>query len=145
MPTLIYPLSSLVGRLSSVAEIRLLGVAPDLAAVLETPPRAVPAVYLGTSSTGGKLQYTGPLHQQDRETTVHTVIWVRNAGGPAAVLKDMETVEQAVEARLAGYTPGDAFGSLLFSEAKDEFTRADYYVRQLAYTSQWMFSTSVQT
>jgi hypothetical protein len=144
MPTLVYPVSQLITRLDGVAELKLVGVAADLVGALNQPPRTAPAAQVVANTTGGALKYSGPPIQQDRTTTIAIVLWVNNHGPAAQVRAEMDALQAAVDARLAGWTPGNAFSELLFQSARDEFSHGAYLVSQMTFQSRWNFSANFQ-
>lgn len=139
METLTYPVAAVVERLRSAQSIKLVGLAPDLANALSTPPRVTPAVYLVTSVTGGAVKYSGPPVQQERVTTLAHVVWVRHHGDTAAVRAELDDVLAEIDAVYAGWSPGEAFGDLVLTQARDEFAHAQYLCVQAHYTSAWDF------
>lgn len=144
MPTLAFPVADVIQRLQGTEPIQLVGLAADLNAALATPPRNAPAVYVLSSTKGGAIKFTGSPTQQDRETTLILVVWVRHHGEPAAVRAQMDQVLAAIDQRFTGWSPGDAYEALTFAAARDEFSHAQYLVVQALYTSRWRFSARPQ-
>lgn len=144
MPTLAFPVDALIQRLSGAAELKFVGLAPDLSAALDTAPRLAPAVFVLTETRGGPLKYSGPPVQQDRTTALKLIVWVRNHGDAAAVRRELDTVLAAIDARLAGWSPGNAFAEPHLVASRDEFAHAQYLVNQCVYESSWNFSANPQ-
>jgi hypothetical protein len=141
---LAYPMTAVVARLKGTNVLKLVGSAADLVEATKTPPRADPAVFLASVTKGQGQLCSGPTIQQNRRTWVQLVLWVKNHGGAEAVIAKRDEVAAAIEARLAGFTPGDAFGDLLLDAQRDEFSHGAWLVTQLVYTSDWTFSAEVQ-
>lgn len=144
MPTLTFPMASVIARLESIAELKLVGVAADLVAANTTAPRTAPALYVLTETVGGEIKFTGPPIQQDRTTQIKCVVWVRNHGEAQVVRTVMDNVLAAIDARFAGWSPGNAFEELRFRGARDEFAHGQYLVTQAIYESGWNFQANKQ-
>lgn len=145
MPTLAFPVADVIARLRAIELIKLIGLAPDLNAAMATPPRTAPAVFVVASTSGGAVKYSGSPVQQERVTTLVLVVWVRNHGDAESVRDDLDAVYAAIDARLAGWTPGNPpFGDLTFQASRDQFAHGQYLVAQALYSSSWNFSAQVQ-
>ena len=144
MPTLVYPVADVVERLAGESAIKQVGLAVDMNTALATPPRTDNAVYVISTTKGGPLKFTGNPIQQARETTIVLLVWVRNHGDATAVRKAVDALLGAIDARVAGWTPGNPFSSLVFNASRDEFAQAQYAVVQVTYTSSWNFSAQRQ-
>lgn len=141
MPTLVFPVADIISRLEAHAAIKLVGLAPDLEAALQTPPRVTPAVYVLSSTTGGDIKFSGSPVQQERETTLVLMVWVKHHGKPAAMRAELDAVLAAIDTQLAGYTPSNPpFGALTFKASRDQFAVGQYLVHQAQYASSWNFS-----
>lgn len=144
MATLGFPFAALIQRLEGVAELKQVGVAIDLQAALEKAPRACPAVYVLSQTTGGPFKFSGPPAQQGRTTTIKLIVWVRHHGQPAQVQAQMDGVLAAIDARLSGWIPGNAFSALRFTASRDEFGHNGHQVVQMQFAGEWNFSSEVQ-
>lgn len=145
MPTLSFPVSAAIERLQGADEIKFVGLSMDLSAALATPPRTAPAVYVIASTKGGGIKYAGPPLQQERETSLVLVVWVRNHGEAAKVRAEMDAVLAAIDRRFAAWSPGNPpYGDLTFVASRDEFSHAQYLVVQTIYASSWNFSAQRQ-
>jgi hypothetical protein len=144
MPILHFPIESLVQRLEGTEPIKLVGLAPDLIAAQEGGPRLAPAVFVMSETRGGQIKFSGPPVQQDRETTVKLVVWVRHHGSAAAQAAEMSAVLAAIDARLAGWSPGDAYEALRLTAQRDELVHGAWLVVQAMFSSNWNFSAQVQ-
>lgn len=139
-----YPLAAVLERLEAVDSIALLGVSPDLSKALDGAPRAAPAVFLLAETTGGNIELSGSPVQQGRTTAIKAVAWVSHHGRPAKVRQALDDLLAEIDARLAGWTPGDAFGELVFRSSRDEFAHGAYLVAQAVYEASWTFSAEYQ-
>lgn len=139
-----YPMAAVIERMEAVESIALLGVSADLKAALDGAPRTAPAVFLLSETTGGNIEFTGPPVQQARTTAVKAVVWVKHHGRPAQVRQELDNVLADIDARLAGWTPGDAFAELVFGSSRDEFAHGAYLVAQVVYQAAWTFSAEYQ-
>ncbi len=145
MPTLAFPTADVIERLQASAELKFVGLAVDLQAALNTPPRVDPAVFLIASSSGGPIKFSGSPVQQERISSLTLITWVRNHGTPAAVRAEMDAALAAIDARLAGFSPGNPpFGALRFTASRDEFAHASWLVTQSIYECSWNFSAPIQ-
>ena len=138
-----FPLDLLIERLQLIGEIRLIELVGDFEDVLATPPRTFPAVSVSSSSVGRDIKFSGPPLQQDRETAIHLLIWITNAGGAVKAAADLRQLEESIDRRLAGWSPGDAFASVRFAGSKDEFAEGSIYARQLKFTCPWTFAVNI--
>ena len=144
MSVLRFPTAQAMDRLEAIEAIKLLGTSADLQAALDGSPRAAPAVFVLTETTGGAIEFSGPPVQQTRNTALKLVCWVSNHGRPAQVRDDMDQLLGDIDARLAGWTPGDAFAELVMKAARDEFAHGAYLVAQAVYDCTWTFSAEHQ-
>ncbi len=140
MPVLSYPLDAVVERLVTIAGVALVGIATDLAALQRAAPRAVPAVYVLSESTGGAIKYSGPPVQQARSTKLELLVWVRHHGTPAEAVREMQALLAEIDARLAGWTPGDAYGALRFVSSRLGAYDSAHLVTRATYEAAWDFS-----
>lgn len=143
MSTLAYPVGSIVARLQALPSIRLLGIAPDLVAASAQAPSVSPALFVATTTSGGNETFIGPSVEQERTTRLHLILWVRNAGGAAAVVAARDALLAIIEARLAGFSPGDDFEAPLLESISDLALFADWLVTKLVYRCDWTFSAEV--
>lgn len=145
MTVLGFPVADLMARLQGIAELAdTVTLAPDLDA-LATPPRQFPAVAVVTETRGGAVTFTGPPVQQDRQTFVKLFVWVQHHAQQAAETRTaMDALLALIDARLAGWTPGNAFSDLRFTAARDEFSQGAHLVVQAIYRCDWTFSAPFQ-
>lgn len=141
---LAFPTAAVVERLMGAESIALVGIAADLNAALATPPRAMPAVYVITSTSGGPIKYSGSPTQQERVTTLVLLCWVRNHGTAAASRAAMDALLATIDARLAGWAPNDACAEVQFVASRDEFAAGQHQVAQATYQSSWNFIAPLQ-
>ncbi|MGQ0529989.1 MAG: phage tail terminator protein [Panacagrimonas sp.] len=145
MPTLSFPTTSVIERLQAIDQVKLVGLAPEMSAALATPPRTAPAVFVVTSTKGGPIKFSGPPLQQERETSLVFVVWVRNHGDAAKVRAELDSVLAAIDQRLAAWSPANPpYGDLQFVASRDEFSHAQYLVAQAIYSCSWNFSAQRQ-
>ena len=145
MSTLAYPLDSAIERLKSVEGVALVGIAPDFASLRAAAPRVVPAVFVLSETAGGPFSYSGDeLVQQKRTTRLILLVWVSQHGEAAEAVRDMRRLLECIDARLAGWTPGDAFSSLRFISSRDELYGNPYLVTRVVYEASWDFITPSQ-
>jgi hypothetical protein len=142
--TLVYPVAPFVARLKGAQKIKLVGSAPDLVAATTKPPLNSPAVYVASVTRGLGQLCSGPIVQQNRRTSLQLVLWVQNSGTAEQVVAERDAAVTGIEARLAGWTPGDDFGDLILDAQRDEFSHGAWLVTQLVYTSDWTFTAEVQ-
>jgi hypothetical protein len=144
MPTLQFPIAALIERLEGTDPIKFIGLTPDLHTALESGARLTPAVFVMSETRGGPIKFSGPPVQQDRETTVKLLPLVSHHGDAAARAALMTKVLEAIDKRLAGWTPGDAFEALRLIASRDELVHGQYLAHQALYASNWNFSAQVQ-
>lgn len=145
MGATVFPRGEVIERLKAVGEIKLVAIAPDLNAALNTPPRVTPAVFAVFGTVGRPPKFSGPPIQQDRVTTLTLIVWVSHHGDAAATCAVMDNVLRAIDLRFAGWSPQNpAFGELVFQAARDEFSHGQYLVNQVNYACDWNFSASRQ-
>ena len=138
------PLDAAIERLQTVPQLALVGITPDFASLKSAPPRALPAVYVLSETTGGAITYSGPPLQQKRTTRLVLLVWVEQHGEAAEAVRSMREILEAIDARLPGWTPGDAFGGLRFVSSRDELYGNAHLVTRAVYESAWDFSAQSQ-
>lgn len=139
MSALGFPLSAALARIAGIERVALVGVAPDLDAAMNAAPRTAPAIFMLSETSGGAIKYSGPPIQQGRKTSIKCIAWVRNHGAADKVRAEMDALLADMDARFAGWSPGDAFGAMRFVASRDEFAHAQYLVVQSIYESEWDF------
>lgn len=141
---LAFPEDAIVERLRSCSALKQIGLAPDLAAAMETPPRSGPAVFVSFATTGQQSDFSGEQVQGARVTAVQLVLWVRNAGSAERVLAERRVVSEAVDACLSGWSPSDAVEALFQIGLRDQFIHGAWLVSQMVYRAPWLYSGVVQ-
>lgn len=144
MAVLRFPTAQAMDRLEAIETIKLLGTSADLKAALDGSPRNAPAVFALAETTGNAIEFSGPPVHQTRNTSLKLVVWVSNHGRPSQVREDMDQLLGDIDARLAGWTPGDAFGELVMKAVRDEFSHGAYLVAQAVYDCTWTFTAEPQ-
>ncbi len=145
MSVLTFPAAALIARLQGIADLAdTVTLAPD-ADALATPPKKYPALSVLIETRGGAIKYSGPPVQQDRQTFAKLFLWVEHHGQQfAGTRAAMDALLASVDARLAGWRAGDAFTSLQFVAARDEFSQGAHLVVQAIYRCDWTFSAPFQ-
>ncbi|HET8899374.1 MAG TPA: hypothetical protein VFN09_11445, partial [Rhodanobacteraceae bacterium] len=111
--------------------------AADLQEAETQPPRAVPAIYvLGEENGDSALGVTG-LPIQNITTTVKLVLWVRNAGGAAAIVAAMSALEAEVRRVFFGWRPSPEFKPLTIRASGAEQAYGSHLIRQLLLTTSY--------
>lgn len=146
MSTLVYPIAQLMERLKGAESIAFVGSTRDLETAAVQGPRVSPSVFVLNETTGGKVHFSGPPLQQPRETVVNLVVWVVHHGDPVPARSALDAAIAAIDARLAGWTPGDAFGGLTFEASRDEQppVPGQFLLAQAIYRSSWDFIANTQ-
>jgi hypothetical protein len=136
-----FPLDGVIQRATSIAGLRLVGNAADLQAALETPPNAVPALYVLSEEAGDQAIGATGLPMQNVTVVVKLVLWVRNAGGAARVVAAMTEFERAVRSVFFGWRPNAEFRPFTIRASGAEQAYGDHMVRQLLLSTSYRHTT----
>lgn len=132
-----FPLAQVIERAALVTGLRVVGNAVDLDAAQATPPTATPAMYVLSDEQGDTaLGVTGkPI--QNITTTIKLVLWVRNAGGAAAIVAAMSALEAQVRAVFFGWHPSPDYAPMTIRASGAEQAYGNHLVRQILLTTRY--------
>ncbi len=137
-----FPLDAVIARIATLPEVSLAGNAADLEAALNTPPRAVPAVYVLSDESGKPTLGATGRALQPITVTLKLVMWVRNAGGAARIVAEMAQVETALRAALFGWHPSSDTRPLTVRASGSEQAWGNHLVRQLLLSTEYTQTTA---
>lgn len=132
-----FPLSEVISRAQQIQGLRLVGNAADLDAALNTPPRAVPALYVLGDEQGGEVLGVTGRTAQNISVTVKLVLWVRNAGGAERLVAEMTALETELRKTFFGWRPASAYQPLTVRASGSEQAYGSHLVRQLLLTTRY--------
>lgn len=125
--------------MSRAARVRTWGLAPDLASAMDQAPTQTPAVYIVVSERGqadGGDGFSGHF-MQNVAVQVDWVVMVRNYGGAAAVLQEMNATIEQLRAALVGWTPPGCDGPLRHGTRTDQRYASGVLISQEMHTTEY--------
>lgn len=142
-----FPVEEAVEHLRQhVALAKVVGIAADLDAALESPPNASPALYVLADERGGPVKYGGPVVVQNVDVQLKVVLLVRNVreertGAGARRLADQVITQ--IRAALVGWAPSEAMNALSFIAGRDDRFRAGWYAGQQIFRTDYRIQNQV--
>jgi hypothetical protein len=141
---LAFPESDVVERLQGLVQLKGIGLAPDLAEAIRTPPKSAPWLFVAFATRGGASELSGAQVQGTRTTEILLVPWIRNHGTPSQVLAERRALVEAIDARLVGWVPDAAVDELYLASARDEFAHGAWLVSRMSYQARWTYTGTRQ-
>lgn len=135
------PLDQVIERARTVDGVRLVGNAADLDQAQNQPPRATPAIYVLSDEKGDNAIGVTGKPMQNMQATVKLVMWVRNAGGAAAVITAMTELETAVRKVFFGWRPDSEYKPFTIRASGAEQAYGSHLIRQLLLSTSYRQTT----
>lgn len=133
-----FPLSPLVDRLTPIPELRVVGIAADLATALKALPATIPAAYVVREERALETTYGTGVQLQKVDAAIAVVYFVRNyarsdTGGGAR--DEMDALIAAGRARLIGWRPSSDYTPLRLHSSNENVYSGAVLVSQETYLS----------
>lgn len=125
--------------MSRASRVRTWGLSPDLASAIDQAPAQTPAVYMVVSERGQADPGTGfsGHFEQGIAAQVDWVVMVRNYGGAAAVLAEMNATIEELRASLVGWTPPGCDAPLRHGTRTDQRYGSGVLISQEMHTTEY--------